>query len=115
MRKVAKCGNEPVNVLDLVNILDSENVFDSVNALDSINALDSENELDLVNVWDSVNVFKNVFNSVNVSVGIGRHPSIIVPFDTSPNVSLWYVSNTITDAAGTHEKALDETVGDVST
>ena len=71
---------------------------------------------DAVNVLDWVNVLENVFDSVNVSVGIGMHPPIVVPLDTFkfPNVSFWYVANVITDAAGTSAKALDETVGDVS-
>ena len=49
-------------------------------------------------MFDSV----NVFDCSNVNVG-GRHSSIIVSLDTlkSPNVSSWYVSNDITDVAGT--------------
>ena len=56
-------GNEAVNVF--------ENVFDSVNVFE--------------NVFDSVNVFDltNVFDCVNVSVGQGRHSSIVIPMDTS--------------------------------
>ena len=79
---------------------------DSVNVLEAVNIF--ENVFDLVNVFDSV--------GVNVSVAIGRHPSIVVPMKTFnvPNVSFLYVAIVITDAAGTPEKAFDETIGDVS-
>ena len=57
---------------------------------------------------DSVNVFdnENVFESVNVSVGIGEQPSIVVPLITLkfPKLSLWYDENVITDVE-TLEKA----------
>ena len=64
-----------MNVLDFVNAFDFENIFVCVNVLEK--------------VFDSVGVLENVFDSVNVSVGIGRHSSIVVPLDTfkSPNVS----------------------------
>ena len=76
-------------------------------------------ESNSVNVLGWVNVLENMFNSinainfVNMSVG-GMYSSIFVPLDAfkSPNVSLWYIDNVITDA-GAHEKAFDETVDNV--
>ena len=74
--KDAPLRSDTMNVLDNENVSDSENVFDLVNVLDS------------VNVFDFVNVFENVFDSV--SIGIERHPSIVVPLYALklPNVSL---------------------------
>ena len=99
---------ESLNVLE--NVFDNENVFE--------NEFVCVNAFDWVKVFDSVNLFDcvNVFDSVNVSVGIGRHPSIIISFDTLkvPNVSFWYFSNVITDAAGTPEKTFSENVGGVA-
>ena len=54
---------------------------------------------------------------VALKVGVGwKHSSIIVPLDTfkPPNVSFWYVFEVIIDVPWTPEKALDETISDVS-
>ena len=96
-----------------------ENVIvkDAPRRSEAVNLLDSANVFDFINIFDCENVFDcvNIFDCENVCVE-GRHSSIVVPMEALklPNVSLWYVSIVITDAAGTPLKAFDETVGGVS-
>ena len=54
LMKEAPLRSDAVNVIDSVNVL--ENVFDCVNVLDFVNVLE--------------NVLENVFDFVNLSVGI---------------------------------------------
>ena len=43
---------------------------------------------------------ENVFDSENGSVGIGRHPSTVLPFDISNPQDVHRVSKVITDITG---------------
>ena len=113
--KESETVSETDNTADTVSVTDSKIV--KTKGWDKVaeNGNEAVNVLDTVNLFDSVNVLENVFDSVNASAD-GRHSSIIVPLYIFklPNVSFWYVPKVITDAAGTPEKAFDETVGDIS-